>query len=244
MNNKSWRSILPRQKLPILIICRDLVSDLTSLVNWFEKTGHENIILLDNKSTYPPLLEYFSASPHEVIKLKSNFGHRSPWLSGFVERFDQATPFVVTDPDLLPDPDAPADSFEYFQELLLRYNDFDKVGFGLHIDDLPEINPYRDQVIQWETPFWSKELEPLVFAAHLDTTLALHRPNTAYKVTEAIRTGLPYMAKHLPWYRDPFNANEETSYYLKNRDNLIGYWNRQSLHPEVAKRFNNRDKKE
>lgn len=235
--NKVWKSVLPKQKLPIIIICRDLVSDLISLVNWFEKTGHENIIMLDNNSTYPPLLEYLSSSPHEVISQNSNLGHRSPWLSNLVERFDQTTPFVVTDPDVLPDPEAPDDSFEYLQELLLRYNDFDKVGFGLHIDDIPSTYAYYKQVIQWETPFWTKELEPSVYVGHLDTTLALHRPKTPYKVTEAIRTGYPYMAKHLPWYRDPFNPDEETAYYLKNRDNLIGYWNRQSLHPEVIGRF-------
>ncbi len=237
MNNNVWKSILPRKKLPVIIICRDLVSDLVQLVEWFEKTGHENIILIDNNSTYPPLLEYLNTSPHDVVRLNSNIGHKSPWVSGFVERFSPVTPFVVTDPDLLPDADAPADSFEYFQELLLRYTDFDKVGFGLHIDDIPLINPYREQVIQWETPFWAKELETFVFAAHLDTTLALHRPQTPYKVTEAIRTGPPYLARHLPWYRDPFNANEETAYYLKNRDSQVGYWNRASPHPEVAKRF-------
>ncbi len=241
MTNCMWKSILPRQKLPVLIICRDLVTDLKLLINWFEKTGHENIILLDNNSSYPPLLEYLSASPHEVVKLNSNLGHKSPWISKFVERFDKSTPFVVTDPDLLPDPEAPEDSFEYFQELLLRYKKFDKAGFGLHIDDIPVINPYRDQIIQWEEPFWNKELESLVYAAHLDTTLALHRPQTPYKVTEAIRTGRPYMAKHLPWYRDPHNPNEETAYYLMNRDNQVGYWNRQSLHPEVAKHFTDFD---
>lgn len=241
MNNSRWKSILPRQKLPILIICRDLLSDLKLLVSWFEKTGHENIILLDNNSSYSPLQDYLSASPHEVIRLKSNLGHRSPWLSQIVKKFDDSTPFVVTDPDLLPDPEAPEDSFEYFQELLLRYKNFDKAGFGLHIDDIPEINPYREQIIQWEKPFWTKELEPLLFAAHLDTTLALHRPQTPYKVTESIRTGRPYMARHLPWYRNPFITNEETAYYLKNRDNEVGYWNRQTPHPEVSKRYPKND---
>ena len=53
-------------------------------------------------------------------------------------------------------------------------------------------------MIKWETPFWEKQLEPGVFAAHLDTTLALHRPQCPYKVTEALRTADPYTARHLP----------------------------------------------
>lgn len=241
MNHRIWKNIVLRKELPILIVCRDLVSDLRLLVDWLEKTGHENIILLDNKSTYPPLIDYLAASPHEVIRLAANLGHVSPWVGQIVERFDKATPFVVTDPDVLPDDQAPADSFEYLQELLLRHSDYDKAGLGLHIDDIPSTYPYRDQVRQWEAPFWVKELEPAVFTAHLDTTLALHRPGTPYKVTEAIRTGQPYMARHLPWYRNPFDPDEETAYYLNHRDVQIGYWNRQSPHPEVAKRFQTRD---
>lgn len=237
MISRHWNSVVTRQKLPVIIICRDLLSDLISLVQWFEATGHENLILLDNDSTYPPLLEYFEATPHAVIRLEANLGHRSPWLSGLVEKLGPATPFVVTDPDVLPDPAAPADSFEYFQELLLRHRNFDKAGFGLHIDDLPSCYPHSAEVIAWETPFWQKEIAPAVFAAHLDTTLALHRPGTPHKVTEALRTGRPYMARHLPWYRDPFRPDEETAYYLKHRDDAVGYWNRTRLHPEVARRL-------
>lgn len=242
MNTTTWTHIIPKKVLPVVIICRDIVSSLSSLVSWFENAGHENIILLDNNSTYPPLLEYLSKSSHEVIRLGTNMGHKSPWSSGLVSRFDNKTPFVITDPDLLPDPEAPADSFEYFQEVLLRYVDFDKIGFGLHIDDLPTYYPFREQVINWESPFWANEIEPKVFKAHLDTTLALHRPKTLYKVTEALRTGFPYLAKHLPWYQNPYNPNEETAYYLEHRDDSIGYWNRQSLHPKVKNHFASRNK--
>lgn len=230
-----WKSILPRQRLPVIVVCRDLLSDLILLVKWLEKASHENIILLDNNSTYPPLLEYLCASPHDVIRLDSNLGHRSPWLSGLVHRLDSTTPFVVTDPDLLPDPEAPDDSFEYLQDILLRHPAFDKAGFGLHIDDLPVYYSHRAEVISWETPFWTKEIEPAVFAAHLDTTLALHRPGTPYKVTDALRTGAPYMARHLPWYRDLSHPDEETIHYLKHRNPSIGYWNRRELHPEVTR---------
>ena len=73
-----------------------------------------------------------------------------------------------------------------------------------------------------------------MFAAHLDTTLALHRPGCPYKVTEALRTAEPYMARHLPWYRDPLAPDEEVKYYQCHRDQSVGYWNRSELHPKVS----------
>ena len=110
-------------------ICRDLVSDLGMLVSWLERTGHGNITLLDNASTYPPLLDYLARSSHRVIRLEENLGHRVPWRCGIVGEFGEEMPFVVTDPDVLPDPQVPAESFEYMQELLLRHPAFDKIGF-------------------------------------------------------------------------------------------------------------------
>lgn len=204
-------------------------------MRWFEQTDHQNLILLDNNSSYPALLAYLEASPHRVVRLEQNLGHTAPWRCGLVSQFGAEMPFVVTDPDLLPDAEAPPDTFEYLQELLLRHRDFDKAGSGLHIDDLPDEYPFRAEVVMWESPFWTKEVEPGVFAAHLDTTLALHRPMCPHKVTEALRTGWPRMARHMPWYRSPNEPSEENDYYLRHRDDAIGLWNRRTRHRDVLR---------
>ena len=232
---RQWTTVVPRRRLPVVVVCRDLVSDLISLVSWLEKADHQNIVMLDNNSTYPPLVEYLGACDHRVVRLDANLGHTAPWRCGLVAELGGDGPFVVTDPDVVPDSTAPADTFEYLQELLLRHGGFDKIGLGLHIDDLPDVYPFREEVIAWESPFWTKEIEPGVYAAHLDTTLALHRPGTPYKVTEALRTGAPYMARHLPWYRTPLQPDSENAYYLQHRDESIGYWNRPALHAAVAR---------
>ena len=52
---------------PIFINCRDRITCLSVLVDWLEKAGHENIYLLDNDSSYPPLLEYYEQTPHTVV---------------------------------------------------------------------------------------------------------------------------------------------------------------------------------
>jgi hypothetical protein len=138
----------------------------------------------------------------------------------------------------VPEPQCPADAVEYFQWLLLRYPAFDQAGFGLRIDDLPEHFPHRDAVRTWEAPYWQTELEPGVYTAHIDTTFAVYRPGTGYKVTEALRTGHPYLARHLPWYRDPRRPDAETAYYFARRRPDVGYWNRVRLAEDVAARTN------
>ena len=70
-------SLLPFDP-PILINVRDRVTPLRKLVSWLELAGHERITLLDNDSTYPELLTYLDASPHEVIRrLARTWGSRA-----------------------------------------------------------------------------------------------------------------------------------------------------------------------
>ena len=46
--------------IPVFIICRDMVTPLGDLVAWLERNGHQRLILVDNASTYPPLVEYYA----------------------------------------------------------------------------------------------------------------------------------------------------------------------------------------
>jgi hypothetical protein len=237
VNSGAWSAVTARRDLPVVIICHNLLADLSRLVQWLEGTGHETLLLLDNASTYPPLLDYLASSPHQVIRMSENLGHTAPWESGLAENLGASRPFAITDPDVLPDQECPADAAEHFQELLLRHPQFDKAGFGLHIDDIPAWYPHRDAIRQWEAPFWSKEIESGVFAAHIDTTFAVIRPGTPYKVTEALRTAAPYTARHLPWYRDPRQPDSETEFFFSRRRADVGYWNRTELPAEAQRRL-------
>ena len=54
-NFPDWRDI------PIFINARDRLGVMKKLIDWLLNAGYRNLIILDNNSTYPPLLEYYSA---------------------------------------------------------------------------------------------------------------------------------------------------------------------------------------
>jgi|GEM_PF-5770443 len=50
----NWRYV------PIFINARDRLGVLKKLIDWLLDAGYRNLIILDNNSTYPPLLEYYN----------------------------------------------------------------------------------------------------------------------------------------------------------------------------------------
>ena len=54
-----------------------------------------------------------------------------------------------------------------------------------------------------------------MFDSRVDTTFAIHAPGTEFRY-EALRTGTPYLARHMPWYRT--ELDDEHRYYLTHAD--------------------------
>ncbi|MCW2549135.1 MAG: glycosyl transferase family 2, partial [Mycobacterium sp.] len=179
------------------------------MVSWLERAGVQRICLVDNASTYQPLLEWYEKTPHLVARLRDNLGQLSPWLSNVINTHAIGESYVVTDPDVVPDDLCPPDAIDYFSQLLEEHPAVRKVGFGLRIDDLPRRYRLRRQVQAWESQFW---LDPMdvrsaapaarspLYCAPIDTTFALYREHTPATMGPALRTGWPYVARHLPWY--------------------------------------------
>jgi hypothetical protein len=215
-------------QIPIFIIVRDLLSPLQQLVAWLERAGHERVIFVDNASTYPPTVEYLTMTDHTVVRCGWNMGHRSPWLSGAVFDLAHDEAYVVTDPDIVPDVDCPLNAIEYFAEILATRSGVHRVGFGLRIDDIPDHYMPKDDVIAWESPFWRDELAPGLYSAPIDTTFALAgvpRPSAM----PSIRTGPPYVARHLPWYDNSAQPSEELLYYRQHGDRALTHWTRPTI---------------
>ncbi|TAG24335.1 MAG: glycosyltransferase family 2 protein [Cytophagia bacterium] len=172
-----------------------------------------HIVILDNASTYPPLLEYYKNCPHRVVLLGKNAGYMALWESPIFEEFKNDF-YVYTDPDLLPIAQCPKDFMEVFLKLLAENADIKKVGFSLKIDDLPDCFPKKQEIVAIESKYWQRKRSEWAYDAPIDTTFALYRPGAkGDHRAKGLRTVYPYVARHLPWYLDPQNLPEEEIYY-------------------------------
>jgi hypothetical protein len=220
--------------VPVFITCRDRVDCLRVLVDRLEKmSGIGPIVLVDNDSAWPPMVDYLAATPHEVVRLGENVGHRAIWEKGVHEPLRTSGPFVVTDPDVIPDDECPADAVDHLLELLETYPDVTKVGLGLRIDDLPDFSLAND-VRDWEAQFWDDEIRPGVYRANVDTTFALYRAGAGPEHAPAIRTGPPFLARHLPWYSDPDAPSSEEIFYRARARKDSTNWHGGPLEPALA----------
>lgn len=200
---------------PIVINNFNRLSYLRELVDALHERGYENLYVIDNASTYEPLLEYYEMKGLRVFYLDTNVGYLALWRTRVGESFTH-NHYVYTDPDIVPVPECPADFIGVFHELLTVVPDAQKVGFGLRIDDIPDHNPLKQSVVEHESRFWQRPLAENLYAASIDTTFALYRPRaTGGWWLPALRTAGEYMARHLPWYEDPARPDEELSFYAR-----------------------------
>lgn len=204
--------------IPIIINNYNRLEYLKRLIASLKVRGYNNIYILDNDSTYPPLLDFYKRADVNVIFLEKNWGYRAIWESGVVKKF-WSSYYVYTDSDMEISRECPRDFMNYFLQILDQYPRCFKVGFGMKVDDLHDRYKHKEQVVLHEQQFWKKELRPGLFEAPIDTTFALYRPYTGTSANfnkMNIRTGAPYLIHHLPWYMDSDNPSAEEVYYVNS----------------------------
>src|SRR5690606_19323677 len=140
-------------QIPIFLIAFNRLEALQLLVSWLERAGYTNIHIIDNDSTYPPLLTYLATCPHTVHRMDKNYGHLVLWDSGRFDDIIGHQNFVLSDCDILPDESCPQNVEERLAAVLERYPNFTKTGLSLRIDDLPDHYSLKAQVQEWEAPF-------------------------------------------------------------------------------------------
>jgi len=209
---------------PIIINNYNRLEYLQKQILWLETVGMTNIYIIDNLSTYPPLLDFYKTTKYTVFKLDKNVGHEALWRTHLQMRFCKDF-YIYTDPDVIAVEECPQNFIEYFYKILEKYPNFEKVGFSLKIDDIPDFYIHKQKVIDWEKQFWVNEIEKNIFKSKIDTTFALYRPHAKYQCWETtLRTGLPYTLEHLPWYLDMNNLPEEEKYYIKSASNASSWY--------------------
>jgi len=214
--------------MAVFIISCNRLGYLEKLVSWLEEAGQKRIIIVDNASDWPPLLEYLEASPHRVERLDANLGQYAVWNCGRFNEILRREFYAVTDCDILPDEKCPPNAVAHFFSLLAKTPAVTKIGFSLRIDDLPDSFIGKNSVLKWESLFWRHRLwhAPL-FEAPIDTTFAVYRPGIFPDQAAwwyAARTSPPYMARHLPWYEDSSAPDEESINYARSVKEGTTHW--------------------
>lgn len=218
-------SDLNAANIPIFINNRDRLAPLKVLVDWLLDHGHRNINIIDNASTYPPLLDYYTSISGviSVVRLPENIGPWAFWKLGLHK--ETITPYIVTDPDVHPISECPPDLIERMLDVLIQTPDTSKVGPGIMIDDLPDHYEHKSSVHEWEKRFWHRPFNRGLFRAPIDTTFAIYRRGAEFSNDENnVRMGYPYLIKHTPWYTDNNAPNEEESYYRTHAQKGLSYW--------------------
>ncbi len=229
------------KNIPIFIISFNRLSYLKQLVEYLENKNYTNINIIDNKSTYGPLLDYLKNSKHKVYYMDKNYGHRVFWECNLFNEIINNEYYIVTDNDVLPTENCPDNFAEMFYDILQTNPCITKVGFSLKIDDIDDSYELKKSVLKLEKPFYSikKRYEDIfIYEAQIDTTFALYKPKIDMdKFYYAIRTGSPYQARHLPWYPNK-NKTEEEIYYIKTHKKGISNYSAGLTNKELTKKVN------
>ena len=211
--------------IPIIINNYNRYSAFIKLVSWLRSAGFKNIIVLDNESTYPPLVEYYKNNANfKLVQLGGNFGHLALWETGYYKKVRNGY-FIYTDPDVFPVNECPHDLISYLLDLLWKYPEILKVGPGLRLVDIPDDYAQKEKVLEWEAKYWAHPVEREVYRATIDTTFALYRPRVLHDTTSpALRTGEPYVMHHSPWYEASDFLSEEEVFYRATKIQGISWW--------------------
>lgn len=186
-----------------------------------------DVTVIDHGTTFPDAVAWLKALERAGVPVWYHGGGspRDLWGRPQFREAAEAEPFVLTDPDVVPDENCPADWPQHLLDLLARHPETPKVGLGLRIDDLPDHYPRKRQVIEWENQYWARQVEPGLWDAGVDTTLAVNRQlNGAGHSLTGMRTGPPYTAHHLAWYEDPENLPDDVAHYYRNLEAGISFW--------------------
>tara|TARA_Y100001972_G_scaffold127643_1_gene185137 strand:- start:611 stop:1303 length:693 start_codon:yes stop_codon:yes gene_type:complete len=226
------RKIRDTRNIPIVINNFNRFTYLKQQIERFEALGYTNIYIIDNQSTYPPLLKYYDQLPYTIFRLNKNVGHLSLWKTIIFKWFEHDY-YVYTDPDIYPGDDCPDNFMEYFKSILNTYPEYSKVGFALAIDDLPDHFDDKQKVKDWEDMYWQMKMQAdtEIYIAKIDTTFALYRPGAKGGWwVPAMRVAGKYTARHLPWYRNSSVIDEEEQYFIEHASGSSSWYKRTQVY--------------
>ena len=236
--------------IPIFIIVKDRTTVLQQCIESYQTiiTSPIEIILLDQESTYPGMIDFLHEKEKEGIRVKylkdtqSNKHSRFPKVVAAINEMIYSEHFkyyVLTDPDIMLSETTAGDILEFYTYFHEKNPGYDAIGPMLEINDIPDYYPFKSDVMTQHKPFWDATgklrsvgvLEYIEYKdktctyqfSPIDTSFALRHgilKNTY--AAGAARTRAPYTAKHLDWYIHPDKMTEDQKYYIETSASHAG----------------------
>jgi hypothetical protein len=192
-----------------LTTTKKMVEDL------FKLNGNARINIIDNASTYEPLLAWYEEIKNDVniIKQQTNLG---PWTFFYSGHSSKCTDdfYIYSDADLELNPNMPHNWQEIMMEYYKKYNR--KPSLVLRLDDVPE-SKMKDHIKHHQSVCWYPTEEENIYNAVTDMTFSFDAKSAGYRY-DSIRIGGDFACRHIPWYVNHDDISEEEKYYLEHLD--------------------------
>ena len=235
---------ISQRSIPIFIISWNQHTYVKSMIDQLKKYPDLTIYIIDNKSTYEPLVAYLKEidgkNGVKVLYQDKNYGHKvyeEPHLIKFIDELG-VNYYVVTDPDLKLNDKMPANFLEVMAQLSDKYKK-NKTGLALDLKNNIDMDRRlksdgNKKITDIEAPYWTKRIEDdkyEIYDAPVDTTFSLinkqHRK--VGDLESSMRIAGDFTAVHRPWlknFRDEL-APGELEFYLNNdnKSTTIKEWN-------------------
>ena len=198
--------------IPIFIISYNNYTHVKNMVEQIQKYT-TNISIIDNHSTYPPLVSYLKSIENtvRVIYKDQNYGHRVVYRPEIQELMGEK--YIITDPDLQLNPNLPSNFIEILDELTEKYQ-ICRIGLALDIfsDDIdPKVmnkfvylegggstNVGNVELAYWNNIIIDHNYE--LYIARTDTTFSFINKKYNYIEYDGFRIGGNFTCKHKPFH--------------------------------------------
>lgn len=230
-----------KNNVPIYIISFNRLDALRrSIESYIRFFGYGDIVIIDNASDYPELLDYYPHLASKGVTIHKNRKIHS------AEELDSIGPiinkdlaqrqcefYVVTDPDISIE-SVPDDFLDVLKYLLNKFQRAKIAGPMLRIDDIPADFPDREEA--WRkhmAQFWTKYPDSIRHGdttvhfqwTGIDTTFGMLRATQPFtRLLKGIRTYHPYEAKHLDWYITPKTITQDQIHFQRSTNRNISNW--------------------
>ena len=201
---------------PIYLTNMNRLSTTKKMVeDLFRLNSNSRITIIDNASTYPPLLEWYEQVKGDIniIRHTENKGCWSFFYSGYASACTDDW-YVYSDADLELNPNMSSDWQEILMEWHKKYNR--KASLVLRLDDVPE-GELKEKIKNHQNICWGLTEDKNVYHGVTDMTFSFDAKAEGYRY-DSVRIGGDFACRHIPWYLDFNNLPEEEKYYLDHLD--------------------------